>query len=71
MCFSPVLSDDAEQGRERPVLPSRRLRMVAWPGSGQLRMRLTWARPTTAPSPERKADGEAWRSALVVMHNFF
>jgi hypothetical protein len=40
---------------ERLIPSSQRLRMVARPGSGQLRLRLPRAWPATAPSPGRLA----------------
>jgi hypothetical protein len=46
-----LLPCDVEQSEEHTVPANPRPRMVAWPGSGQRRLRLAWAWPATTPSP--------------------
>jgi hypothetical protein len=50
MHFLPLLLDDAEQSGEWPVPASRRSRMVARPGNGQLCLCLAWTQQTRIPS---------------------
>jgi hypothetical protein len=56
MRFSPfLLRTTQHRAGERPIPVSRRPRTVERPDSGQLRLRLAWARPVTATSPGRLA----------------